>query len=132
MVVDAQGGGLGKAIIERLKKSRPNLKVVAVGTNAIATGNMLKAGADEGATGENAVVVNSRKAMAILGGIGIIAANSMLGEITPKMAEAISSADGPKFLIPLNKCDLKVVGARDMTVGEMIDGLVGMVSGVVG
>ena len=92
VVIDGQGGSLGKAITEKIK-SRYNCEIYAIGTNSIATSAMLKAGADCGATGENPVIVNSRDADVIIGPIGIIAANSLLGEITPKMAAAIAFSE---------------------------------------
>lgn len=89
-VIDAQGGGLGKVIVERIKQRIPQAEVMGLGTNVIATSAMLKAGADRAATGENAIVFNIREADVITGGIGIIAANGMMGEITPRVAEAVS------------------------------------------
>ena len=121
MVVDGQGGGLGKAIVEKIKKLSMEARVVAVGTNTNATTAMLKAGADDAATGENAVVYNAGYADFILGGVGIIAANSMLGEISPVMAAAIASSMAQKILIPINKCNLYVAGVSDISLAEKID-----------
>lgn len=121
MVVDGQGGGLGKAVVEKLKKTTLPVKILGIGTNTIATMAMLKAGADDCATGENAIIYNAGYADYIIGGLGIIAANSMLGEISPAMANAISSSPGLKLLIPINKCNLFVVGVRDNGFGEKID-----------
>ncbi len=88
LIIDAQGGGIGKQIISAVKKSYPSLTVTAIGTNSTATANMLKAGADHAATGENAVIVGCRKADLIIGPIGIVIADSLFGEVTPKMAAA--------------------------------------------
>lgn len=121
MVVDSQGGGLGKAIIEKIRKAGLGLRVLGIGTNTVATMVMLKAGADDAATGENAVIFGAQTADYIVGGLGIIAANSMLGEISPAMANAISSSHGLKLLIPVNKCNLCVVGIQDNGLGEKID-----------
>ncbi|MDR1027995.1 MAG: DUF3842 family protein [Clostridiales Family XIII bacterium] len=121
MVVDGQGGGLGKAIIERVKKSNPGAYVIGVGANSIAASVMLKAGADDVATGENAVIYNAGQADYIIGPIGIISANSMLGEISPAIATAIASAPGLKLLIPMNKCNLYVPGVRENGLNEKID-----------
>ncbi|MDR2463614.1 MAG: DUF3842 family protein [Verrucomicrobiales bacterium] len=123
MVVDGQGGGLGKAIIERLRKEALTVRILAVGTNSIAASVMLKAGADDVATGENAVVVNSSSADLITGGIGIISANAMLGEITPAMANAIAGARATKLLVPSSRCDLVVVGAGALTLAQRMEAL---------
>ncbi|NLK89734.1 MAG: DUF3842 family protein [Clostridiaceae bacterium] len=113
VVIDGQGGGLGRAIIERIRKEdfTTDYDLTAVGTNALATAQMLKAGADGGATGESAVIWNCGRADIIIGGIGIIAAGSMLGELSPAMATAIGNSRALKILIPLNKCHLQVAGA---------------------
>ena len=121
MVVDGQGGGLGKAIVEKIRKANLDVQVLGIGTNSAATTAMLKAGADDAATGENAVVYNAQCADYIIGALGIIAANSMLGEISPAMADAIASSRGMKLLIPLNKCNLFAVGVREIGLGEKID-----------
>jgi len=128
MVVDSQGGGLGKAIVERIKKANLNAKVMGVGTNSVATMAMIKAGADDAATGENAVVYNAQYADYIIGGLGIVAANSMLGEISPAMANAISSSRGLKLLIPTNKCNLFVAGTQENSLGEKIDEILKRIS----
>jgi len=100
-VVDGQGGGIGKAIVEKLRKELPgDVEIIALGTNSAATVLMLKAGANEGATGENAIVYNADKVDVIMGVIGIIAANSMMGELTPLMARAIAESPAKKVLIP--------------------------------
>ena len=121
-VVDGQGGGIGKAIVEKLKEEFGDaVKITALGTNASATAQMLKAGADEGASGENAVLYNVPKADAILGTVGILAANSMLGELTPAMAKAIAESPALKILIPLSKCNIIIAGAKNEPVLQYID-----------
>ncbi len=110
-VIDGQGGGIGKMLVERLREELGGgVDILALGTNPLATSLMLKAGANEGASGENAIVVNSAKADIIVGSIGIIAANAMLGEVTPNMAAAVASSDAQKVLIPLNRCGIQVAG----------------------
>ncbi|MCX8130068.1 MAG: DUF3842 family protein [Clostridia bacterium] len=121
-VIDGQGGGIGKAIVEKLRKELPEeTDIVALGTNAVATMIMLKAGANEGATGENAIVFNASKVDVIVGTIGIIAANSMMGELTPKMASAISESPAKKILIPLNRCSIEVVAVKKEPLPHYID-----------
>lgn len=120
IVIDGQGGKMGQGVIAQLKKLHPELDITAIGTNSIATSAMLKAGADAGATGENPVIVASRDADLIIGPIGIVIANSLLGEITPPMAEAIGSCRARKILIPVNKCNHYVVGCGDLSLSEYI------------
>ncbi|MDR1293193.1 MAG: DUF3842 family protein [Clostridiales Family XIII bacterium] len=125
MVVDGQGGGLGRTVIEKFREARLDADILAIGTNSIATGAMLRAGADAAATGENALIHNAGLADFIVGPIGMISANSMLGEISPAMADAIASAPGMKLLIPLNKCNLYVGGVSEETgIAEKIDDIV--------
>ena len=121
MVMDGQGGGIGKALVEELRTRHPQIEIVAVGTNATATANMMKGGTTLGATGENAVVFNSRKADAIVGPIGIVMANAMLGEITPKMAEAVSSSNAKLYLIPMNRCHANIIGIENKRLSEYIE-----------
>lgn len=113
-VVDGQGGGMGKTLVERIRQTLGSqVEILALGTNALATAAMLKAGADEGATGENAIAVNASRVDYILGSVGILSANSMLGELTPIMAAAIAESPAQKILTPLNRCSLFIVGTRD-------------------
>jgi NAD(P)-dependent dehydrogenase (short-subunit alcohol dehydrogenase family) len=121
-VVDGQGGGIGKAIVERFRKEfKDTIDIIALGTNSLATSLMLKAGANDGATGENAIVYNASRVDFILGPIGIISANSLLGELTPMMADAISESSAQKVLIPLNKCHVIVVGVENKPIQNYID-----------
>ncbi len=128
MVVDGQGGGIGRSIIERLVGNLgEEHQIVAVGTNALATNAMLKAGAVNIATGENAVKYNSERADIIVGSIGIISANSMFGELSPVMANAISESEAIKVLIPIKRCGLHVVGIGSDPIPKMIDDAVSAV-----
>ena len=120
MIVDAQGGGLGRQLVTAVKKELPGLHVIAVGTNTAATAAMLKAGADEAATGENAVIVVCRRADVIIGPIGMVIADSMLGEITPKMAAAVAQADARRILIPFSNCDNIIVGVADYSMTGLL------------
>lgn len=124
LVIDAQGGGIGRQLVSVIKESIPEAEVTAVGTNSAATSVMLRAGADQAATGENAVVVNSRKADAIVGPIGIVIADSLYGEVTPVMAKAVAQSDARRILIPINHCDNIVVGVSDLNIGTLIRGVV--------
>ncbi len=120
MVMDGQGGGVGRSLVEALRERIPEAEIIAVGTNAAATANMMKGGTSLGATGENAVVYNSRRVDAVCGPMGILMANAMLGEITPKMAEAVSSGEAPVFLIPMNKCSARVMGVAEKKLPEYV------------
>ena len=121
LVIDGQGGKLGKQLIEALKENIPSAEITAVGTNSIATSAMLKAGAQNAATGENAVRVNAARADVITGPLGIVIADSLLGEISPAMAVAVGQSTAKKVLIPMNKCDNLVAGVSGGTVSALID-----------
>lgn len=121
LIIDAQGGGIGKQVVTAIKQNIPAAVITAVGTNTTATSVMLKAGADYGATGENAVIVGARKTDIIIGPIGIIVADSMFGEITPAMASAVGQSDAKRILIPVNHCGNIVVGIRNLSIKEMIE-----------
>lgn len=120
IVIDGQGGRMGSLIIEKIKASGITEPVIAIGTNSLATSSMLKAGADRAATGENPVIVNCRDADIIIGPIGIIAADSLLGEITPAMANAVSSCAAYKILIPTNRCNHYIAGIKDVPLSELV------------
>jgi hypothetical protein len=122
-VIDGQGGGIGKAIVEKLRRELPeSTEIIALGTNSMATSFMIKTGANEGATGENAIVCNACKVDVIVGAVGIIAANSMLGELTPLMARAIAESPAKKVLLPLNRCNIEIVGVdKNEPMPHLID-----------
>ncbi len=131
-VIDGQGGGIGKAIVERLRRDLPeDVEIIALGTNAAATAMMLKAGANEGASGENAVVYNAGKVDIIAGVIGIVIANSMMGELTPAMAKAIGESCARKILIPLNKCNIDIVGVKSEPLPHYIENLVAAIRALI-
>lgn len=114
-VIDGKGGGIGSQVVERLKSLKNNdIEIIALGTNSQATSNMLKSGADDGSTGENAIVWMSKNVDIIIGPMAIIAANSMMGEISPKIAEAIASSDARKLLLPVSKCNIDVIGLENL------------------
>ena len=127
-VVDGQGGGIGRAIVEKIKKNLPQINILALGTNSAATGQMLRAGADEGATGENAIVHNMQHVDVVIGVIGILNANAMLGELTPAMATAIGGSHTYEILLPINRCHIHVVSVEELTLGEHIDNAVAALS----
>ena len=124
LVIDAQGGGLGRQLVASIKKEFPQAEITAVGTNTLATSNMLKAGADHGATGENAVVTGCRRADVIVGPVGIAIADSMYGEITPAMAAAGGQSDVKKLLIPMNQCNNIIVGVKNTSMSVMIEAVI--------
>ena len=121
LIIDAQGGGVGKQLVAAAKSSAPEARVTAVGTNTAASSAMLKAGADEAATGENAVIVACRRADIIMGPIGIVIADAMLGEITPAIARAVGQSAAKRILIPFHSCDNIIVGVAEYSLGRLID-----------
>ena len=120
VVFDAQGGGIGRLLVEQLRRSAPDQIVTAVGTNSAATSAMLKGGATQAATGENAIRVNAARADVILAPIGMILCDGMLGEVTAAMACAISSSPAPKVLIPSSRCDVRVAGCPDRPLSQLV------------
>ena len=120
LIIDAQGGGIGRLLVSAIRQELPDVSITAVGGNSVAAAAMLKAGADRGATGENAVVVACRRADVILGPIGIVIADSMLGEITAKMAAAVARSGAKRILIPFDHCDNIVVGVRDSGMKTLV------------
>ena len=121
MVVDAQGGGLGRQLITSIRKELPDVRIIAVGTNSAATANMLKAGADEAATGENAIRVVVRMVDFIIGPIGMVIADAMLGEITPGIASAVAQAEARRIMIPFSNCDNYIAGVADFSMSRLIE-----------
>lgn len=120
LVIDAQGGGIGKQLVAEIKKNLPDAEITAVGTNSAAAAAMLKAGAQVAATGENAVIVGARSADIIVGPIGIVIADSLFGEITPAMATAVGQSKAKRILIPINHCDNIIVGVPDLSVAKLV------------
>lgn len=120
LVIDGQGGGLGRQLVSALAAACPETELTAVGTNSLAANAMLKAGASRAATGENAVVVNCRRADIIVGPIGIVIADALLGEITPAMAAAVCQSGAKRVLVPINHCENYVVGVPDQPVSQLV------------
>lgn len=131
LVVDGQGGGVGRQLVKTLKSNLPDSFVMAVGTNSAASQVMLKAGADAAATGENAVIVSARKADIIAGPVGIVVADSLYGEITPAMSLAIAQSCAKRVLLPFQHCDNIIVGVGDYNITNLIDMAVEEISGLV-
>ena len=124
-VIDGQGGGIGSAIIKRFREAfAEEIEVIALGTNAMATGAMLKAGANKGASGENAIVQTVKNIDIITGSVGILLANSMMGELTPKMTEAIASSPARKCLLPLRIPEMEVIGIPREPLPHLVDQLI--------
>lgn len=120
LIIDGQGGKIGKLLTEQIKKGCPGSEITAIGTNSIATSAMLKAGADQGATGENPVLVGCQRADVIVGPIGIVLADALLGEITPAMAQAVNDSPAYKVLIPVNRCNHHIVGTQNASLSDYI------------
>ena len=120
LVIDGQGGGLGRQLVAALSDQCPDIRLVAVGTNSVAAQAMHKAGAQRAATGENAVVVNCRNADIIVGPIGTVIADALLGEITPAMAAAVCQSPARRVLVPINHCENIVVGVPDQPIGQLV------------
>ena len=120
-VIDGQGGKMGRAIVEQLKKQFPQQEILAVGTNSTATAAMLKAGADYGATGENPAIVAARDSDLI---IGIVIADSLHGEVTPPMAAAIGQSRARQLLIPVNRCNHQIIGCSSLSLSELISSVI--------
>ena len=123
VVIDGQGGGLGRQVVAAVKGKYKDIEVVAIGTNATATQAMLKAGADVAATGENPLIVNVRNADVIIGPVGIVIADSLFGEITPKMAKAVGHSRARRLLIPVNLCSNIVIGVTNLSISVMVNGV---------
>ena len=120
LVIDGQGGGIGRQVVARIRAEFPRVDVTAVGTNSTASSAMLKAGANRAATGENSVVVCARGADVIIGPVAIVIADSLLGEITPKMAAAVAQSRAKRILIPVNACNNIIAGVSDLSVGRLV------------
>ena len=124
-VVDGQGGKIGGVIIAKLKERlKEQVEIIALGTNSLATQNMMKARANKGASGENAIVTTLRKADIVIGTINILMANSMLGEFTPRMAQAVAESEAVKYILPVTQSNLVVIGMQALSIPQMIEVLV--------
>ena len=121
LVIDGQGGGIGRQIVQSARAKMPDISITAVGTNSIAAAAMLKAGADRAATGENSVVVCCRDADVIIGPVAIVIADSLLGEITPVMAAAVARSEAKRILVPVNCCNNIIAGVPDLSVGRIVE-----------
>ncbi|MBQ6719643.1 MAG: DUF3842 family protein [Oscillospiraceae bacterium] len=130
LVIDGQGGQLGSQVVKELLSKYSDIQITAVGTNAVATASMKKAGANQAATGENPVVIACRKADIIIGPIGIVIADSLLGEVTPAMAVAVGQADAVRILLPMNRCENLVAGVNNLSTSALIQDAVSKVSAV--
>lgn len=119
-IIDGQGGQLGAQLVKEISAQFPFVTLTAIGTNAVATAAMIKAGAKNAATGENPVVVACRKANVIIGPVGIVIADSLLGEVTEKMALSVARADATRILIPMNRCDNLVAGVHNLNTSALI------------
>lgn len=127
-VIDGQGGGIGRLIVEKLRQELgDNCHILVLGTNAVASSLMLKAGANEGASGENAIVRGCQRVDVITGSVGILVAHAFLGELTPPMAEAIAAAEAVKVLLPLNRANLEICGVYDQPLPLQVSNLVNRV-----
>ena len=120
LVIDGQGGALGAQLVREIGEAVAGVEITAVGTNAVATAAMLKAGAKNAATGENPVVVAARRADVIIGPIGMVIADALLGEVTPKMAKAVGQSDAARILLPSDKCDTLIAGIGGQSMNDLI------------
>ena len=121
LVIDGQGGNIGRQLIKMIQEALPNAEIRAVGTNSIATANMLKGGNVDAATGENAVIVGCRKADVLVGPVGIVIADALMGEVTPAMANAVGQSEAVRILIPLNKCDTLIAGVNNTSTSYLME-----------
>lgn len=131
IIIDGQGGQLGSQLIKEITDQFPSVNLTAIGTNAVATAAMLKAGAKNAASGENPVIVACRKADVIIGPIGIVIADSLLGEVTEKMALAVSKADAVRILIPLNRCENLIAGVTNLNTKALISDAIAKLKGII-
>ena len=128
-VIDGQGGGIGKHITEALRRGLPeSVQIIGLGTNSIAMAAMMKAGANEAAAGENAIVFTAPRVDVIVGSVAILVSGSMCGEVSATMAAAIGAAPGSKLLLPINRCNLEIIGASREPVPHQIEKLVAKVA----
>ena len=131
LIIDGQGGSIGKQLVKAICERFPNLNLIAVGTNSIATANMLKGGNVNAATGENAVIVACRKADVIIGPVGIVIADALMGEVTPKMSKAVGQSDATRILIPMNKCDNLIAGVPCLNTSALISDAISKLDSII-
>lgn len=124
VVIDGQGGRLGREVVSAVRDAFPAAEIKVVGTNSVATATMLKAGASEGATGENPAIVACRRADYIIGPLGIVIADSLMGEVTPAMALAVAQSPAKRILIPMNMCDNLVAGVDRQPVSDLVSDVI--------
>ena len=132
LLIDGQGGKIGKELTESILEKYPEVDLVTVGTNTIATSNMIKGGSKSAATGENAVIVGARTADLIVGPIGIVIADSLLGEITPAMALAVAQSSATKILIPMSKCNNMIAGIKSQSMSDLLSDVLSKISEFIG
>lgn len=130
VIIDGQGGQIGAQLVKEITARCPDQTLTAIGTNAVATAAMLRAGARQAATGENPVLVACRSADVVIGPIGIVIADSLLGEVTPAMATAVGQARAVRILIPMNKCENLVAGVASPSTADLIADAVAKLSRV--
>ena len=130
-IIDGQGGQLGAQLVKEITNQFPDINVIAIGTNSVATATMLKAGAKNAATGENSVIVACRKADIIIGPVGIVITDSLLGEITDKMAIAVGRSDAVRILIPMNKCDNLIAGISNLNMRTLVDDAIAKIRNII-
>ncbi len=131
LIIDGQGGQLGAQLIKSVRSNFGDIEITAVGTNSAAAQSMLKAGADNAATGENPVIVACRSADVIIGPVGIVIADALYGEITPKMAVAVGQADAVRILIPMNKCENQVAGVPDLSTAALLNDVINKLKAII-
>ena len=130
-IIDGQGGQLGAQLVKEITNQFPDINVIAIGTNSVATATMLKAGSKNAATGENSVIVACRKADIIIGPVGIVITDSLLGEITDKMAIAVGRSDAVRILIPMNKCDNLIAGISNLNMRTLVDDAIAKIRNII-
>ena len=131
VIIDGHGGQMGATLVKEISSRFPQITIMAIGTNAVATASMIKAGAKQGATGENPVIVACRTADVIIGPVGIVIADSLYGEITPKMAVAIGQSNATRILLPLNRCDNLIAGINDLSINVLITDVINKLTGII-
>ena len=131
IVIDGQGGNIGKQLVKSIRDSFPDVYIRAIGTNSTATANMLKGGADEAATGENALIVGCREADIIVGPVGIAVADALLGEVSPAMAKAVGQSSAKKILIPLNRCDVLIPGVEGKSTSDLLNDALNLIRDII-